>query len=338
MNIFNSNIDVSKFDLVIIDDCHLSSANKYNRIALCKQVILLGDKTFQSSVSNSLLQRIGDYSIVQFANRYTKMSPKFNNVWNNTNKYIYSYDTTVSINSVKNIYELCEKVVKHFLKNPANFINVLIGNEETRREMYMTLVSILNMSYSYMDVIEILTYHIRILNVNEEGAKYVNDVFIYYTDFIEYDQSQINLIFRNFVVVDSSIQIFYLGNKFEEANKLVEQSINKTMSKAVVKAKSFDGVAKMFHEKLIENGIKVKTGFGKFDITIQKSSKHPIAILFEGSNINNTFSIIDDYHYYYRQYQNRKWDIKIIYTYELINDYNKVLNQLLEEINMAVKH
>ena len=88
LNIFNSDLDVSRFDLVLIDDCHLSSTNKYDPINKCKQVILFGDKSFKSSVSNTLLQRIGDAPINQYLNRYVKMSPKFNNVWNNNNRYI----------------------------------------------------------------------------------------------------------------------------------------------------------------------------------------------------------------------------------------------------------
>ena len=174
-------------------------------------------------------------------------------------------------------------------------------------------------------------------NVNDEGSKYVNDVFIYYTDFIEYDFSQKNLIFKNFVVVENSVQIYYLYNKNEAINKEIENDINKTMVKAVVKPKSFDGIAKMFHDDLQAHGIKVKTGFGKFDITIQKSSKHPIAIIFEGSRDSNTFSVIDDYHYYYRQYKNRGWDIKVIYTYDLIDNYDKILRNTIEEIEGIIK-
>lgn len=337
LNIFNSDLDISKFDLVIIDDCHLSSANKYNRLDYCKQIIVLGDKSFQSSISNSLLQRIGDDSVVQYANRYVKMTPKFNNVWNNSNRYIYSYETVVSINSVTNLNNFAEKIVAYFVKNSTNIVNVIIGNEETRRDLYVAIVTILNMSYSFMDVVEIMTYHIRLINVNEEGSKYVNDVFIYYTDFLEYDLPQKNLIFKNFVVVENSVQIYYLASKNEMINKQVEADIHTTMVKAVVKPKAFGGIAEMFNNDLSKKGIKVKTGFGKFDITIQKSSKHPIAIIFEGASDNNSFSVIDDYHYYYRQYTNRGWDVKIIYTYDLINNYDKILNDIVLDIEGKTK-
>jgi hypothetical protein len=225
----------------------------------------------------------------------------------------------------------------YFLKNPNNVLNVLVGNEESRRDIYISVVTILNMSYSYMDVVEILTYHIRLINVIDEGSKYVNDVFIYYTDFIEYDLPQKNLIFKNFVVVENSVQIYYLHNKNEELNKEIEQDINNTMVKAVVKPKPHSGIVKYFYEDLTSRGIKVKTGFGKFDITIQKSSKHPIAIIFEGTFLTNPYSMIDDYHYYYRQYVNRGWDVLVIYVHDLIDNYDNILNEVVNKIEGKMK-
>jgi hypothetical protein len=227
-----------------------------------------------------------------------------------------------------------EKIVEYFIKNPKNIVNVIIGNEETRRDLYVAIVSILNMSYSSADVVEILTYHIRLINVNEEGAKYVNDAFIYYTDFLEYDLLQKNLIFKNFIVVENSVQIYYLDSK---NNKAIEDDINSTMVKAVVNPKSSSGIAQIFKDDLHKKGIKVKTGFGKFDITIQKSSKHPIAIIIEGGVYNSSFSLIDDYHYYYRQYTNRGWDVIIISVYDLINNYDAILKKTISEIEGKTK-
>lgn len=332
LNIFNADLDVSRFDLVIIDDCHLSTANKYNRLDYCKQVIVLGDKSFQSSVSNSLLQRIGDDSVVQYSNRYVKMTPKFNNVWNYSNRYIYSYETSITTEAVDNLNAFAKVIIEYFVKNPKNIVNIVIGNEETRRDLYIAIVSALSMSYSFMDVIDILTYHIRLINANEEGSKYVNDVFIFYTDFLKYDLPENNLMFKNFIVVENSVRIFYISSKVEADNIAIENDINKTMVKAVVRQKSTNGIAKIFNEDLKNKGIKVKTGFGKFDITVQKSSKHPIAIIFEGTIENSSNSLIDDYHYYYRQYVSRGWDVKIINTYDLINNYDSILKNIISDI------
>ena len=52
-DIFNSDIDLGLFDLVIVDDCHLTSANKYYRMLECKQVLAFGDDSFKSTIANS---------------------------------------------------------------------------------------------------------------------------------------------------------------------------------------------------------------------------------------------------------------------------------------------
>lgn len=332
LNIFNSDLDVSRFDLVLIDDCHLSSTNKYDPINKCKQVILFGDKSFKSSVSNTLLQRIGDAPINQYLNRYVKMSPKFNNAWNNNNRYIYSKETTIKTHSVNTIQEFAYRIVEFFGKNSSKVINIVIGNEFTKRELYVALVELLNMIYSPMDIIKILSYNIRLINVNDDGSRYVNDVFIYYTDFLEYESSAKNLIFKNFVVVDSSIQIYYLASKNEKTNKEIQADITKTIATSAVKPKHLDGIAKIFLEDLVERGVKATPGFGKLDIVVQKGNKQMFAIIFEGTNSNCSTSIIDDYHYYYRQYKNRDWDIKIIYSYDLIDHYDSILSNTISEI------
>ena len=332
LNIFNSDLDVSRFDLVLIDDCHLSSTNKYDPINKCKQVILFGDKSFKSSVSNTLLQRIGDAPINQYLNRYVKMSPKFNNAWNNNNRYIYSKDTPIKTHSVNSLQEFAYRIVEYFSKNSNKVINIVIGNEFTKRELYIAIVELLNMSYSPMEVIKVLSYNIRLINVNDDGSRYVNDVFIYYTDFLEYELSAKNLIFKNFVVIDNSIQIYYLASKNEQVNKEIQSDINKTIATSAVKPKQLDGISKIFLDDLVAHGVKATPGFGKLDIVIQQKNKKLSAIIFEGTNSNCSTSIIDDYHYYYRQYKNRGWDIKIIYSYDLIDNYDSILSNTISEI------
>lgn len=332
LNIFNSDFDVSKFDLVLIDDCHLSSANKYDPINHCKQVILFGDKSFKSSVSNTLLQRIGDAPINQYLNRYVKMSPKFNNIWTNNNRYIYSKETTIKTHSVNSIQEFAYSIVDYFTKNNNLVFDIVIGNEFTKRELYTAIVELLNMSYSAMEIIKILSYNIKLINANEDGSRYVNDVFIFYTDFIEYDLSAKNLIFKNFVVVENSVQIYYLSTKSDSTNKEILADIHKTIASSSVKPKYLDGIAKLFLADLQVRNVKATAGFGKLDIIVQLDNKKSFAIIFEGTASNASTSLIDDYHYYYRQYVDRGWNIKIIYSYDLIDNYDNILSNTIQEI------
>lgn len=331
LGIFNNDIDLSVFDLVIIDDGHLSSANKYSRIMECKQVIIFGDKLFKSSVANSLMQRINEAYLVSYNTRYTKMTPKFNNEWTNNNRYIYASETPVKVHSVENVYDFAERVVEYYKKNTLAIINVLIGNDITRREVYETIVKLLQVNYSAMEIVEILCYHIRIINANEEGSRYVNDVFVYYTDFLAYEKNVKSLMFKNFVVVDNSVQIYYSLSKNEEDNKAVVKDINSMIAKTTIKTKKIEGITTIFLNDLKEHGINAMPGFGKFDIMYQNNNNY--AIIFEGCSSTHTFSIIDDYQYYYRQYLQRGWKIKIIYVHDLIDNYDSILESTIDFLN-----
>ena len=41
--------------------------------------------------------------------------------------------------------------------------------------------------------------------------------------------------------------------------------------------------------------------------------------------------MIDDYHYYYRQYVNRGWEVLVIYVNDLIDNYDKILNDVVNK-------
>ena len=75
----------------------------------------------------------------------------------------------------------------------------------------------------------------------------------------------------------------------------------------------------------------VRTEIKKIDLLI-KENKYEEA----KAALANAFSVIDDYHYYYRQYLKRGWDIKVIYTYDLIDNYDKIFEKLLKEIEGTI--
>ena len=89
VDIFNSDLILSNFDTIIIDDCHIASSNKYHRIDEGKQVLLFGDKSFRTSVSNSLLNRINPGTIVHLNRRYYPMTDIFKNDWSTSNQSIF---------------------------------------------------------------------------------------------------------------------------------------------------------------------------------------------------------------------------------------------------------
>lgn len=334
INILNSGFNLEVFDLVIIDDGHLSSANKYNRLSEVKQCIVFGDKSFQSSIVNTLMQRMGDACIVPYHNRYIRMSSHFNNTWSNTNRYIYNFNRKRNIEKLESNTHFVQRVIDFFDSHSSHIINVVVGSELTRRELYSEFVKQLQNYFSPNEVTEILCYNIRIINAINEGSRYVNDVMIYYNDFVNLEQSQKELIFKNFIVVSNDVFVYYIGNKFDEYNASLLKDIHKTIGKIIPHKKHITGIAKLMYDRLVERGLNVSDGFGYFDMIITGEST--IAIMIVGKANDDDYSLLDEYKYYYREYQRNGWIVEILYTGDLINRFDEVIDGI-EELSKEVR-
>ena len=328
INILNSGLNLEPFDLVIIDDGHLSSANKYNRLSEVKQCIVFGDKSFQSSIVNTLMQRMGEACIVPYHNRYIRMSSRFNNSWSIHNRYVYNFDTKITKQMLNSSVHFAITVVEFFEKNQSHIINVVVGSELTRRELYSKIITLLERTYSSSEIIQILCYNIRIINALNEGSRYVNDVMIYYNDFINLEHSQKELVFKNFVVVSNNIYVYYIGTKFDNQNAALLKDINNTIGKTLQNTKKISGISKLMYDKLLEKGVSVKPGFGYFDIIIDGEST--VAIMIIGKSNDDDYSLLDEYRYYYREYQKNGWIVEILYTGDLINRFDETIEDLVE--------
>ncbi len=327
LNIFNSNFSLQSFDLVIIDDGHLSSANKYNRISECKQCIIFGDKSSQSSIVNTLMQRVSESCIVPYHNRYVRMSSRFNNIWTNNNRYIYNYDTKILRQMVNSVEHFAIKIVEFFEKNKTHIINVLVGLDSTRRSVYEAIINELEKIYSNDEIIKILCYNIRIIDATTEGARYVNDVMIYYNDFMNLEQNQKELIFKNFVVVSNNVHMYYVGTKIDEQNELILKNINSAIGKTISHPKKLEGVSLLLLERLKKENLRVREGFGYFDLIIDE--KNTVAIFIIGKVKNEEYSLLDEYNYYYHQYQRNGWIVEVIYMSDLVDNFDSIVKELV---------
>ncbi len=329
LNIFNSNLNLEPFDLVIIDDAHLSSSNKYSRISECKQVIVFGSRSFKSSVSNSLMKRLGEPCTINFNRRYVLANSKFNNLWTKNNQYIYSYDNQYNIVMSDNFDDFINDILETFKKKPEHIINILVAKEETRRLIYTAMVEKLADYFSPVEIIEFLCYKIRILNALTECNRYVNDVFVYFDDFKDLEDSVKELVFRNFLVVHSGASIYFMKNKIEAQNTKIKQMIRKSMGKIINDDQEETEIVRLFKEELSKHNLEVENGFGRFDLIIRK--RKPIGIIILGQENEDLNTFIDDYIYYHDEYSKRGWKIEYVYMLDLFNDFNKVVNEFTNE-------
>lgn len=336
LNVFNSNLDLNRFDLVLLDDVHLANSNQYNRINETKQSILFGDSSFATSVTNNLMQRIENRNMIVYNNRYIQMTHRFNNNWDSNNCYIYSPDFKIDNNKITSMSGFGEAIIKKFNEDKTKKINVLVHTEDTRRQVYTSLVSILSKTHTSSEVLEILQRTIKIINTTYESVSYVDDVYIYYNDYHDLYPSTKDRIFRNYIVVARNIHVYYYSLKNDKERKTIEKDISSYLGQEIMETPEKEGITKTFINKLKMYGIKCENGFGIFDLYIKtKDSKPNIAITIIGKNNNNRYSLIEDYLFYHDQYVANNWIVKAYYTYDLIDNMDKIAKDLkkqLEEI------
>lgn len=332
LDIFNSNFDLSKFDMVIIDDAHLSTANKYNRIVEAKQVVVFGDVLFQTSVSNALMKRLGKGCTIHFRRRYVKMNGIFHNEWNNRNQYIYSYDNRCNIYALESFDQFAKEILRRYEKKPKQIINIVVASEETRRDVYTEIVKILSMDLNVNEVSNILSHNIRILNALTEGNRYVNDVFIYYDDIMNLEQSDQELIFKNFISAHHSVGIYFVKNQYTSINDEIVKTIKKLIGKKAISEKTTNGITAILIRELQENGLKIDPGFGMIDFVIRFDK--PLAIILLGKSGDRIGEAVDDYLFYHHEYQKHNWKIKTIFILDLYKDFDGVVKDI---VNMGNK-
>lgn len=332
LDIFNSDFDLSKFDMVIIDDAHLSTANKYHRIVEAKQVVVFGDVLFQTSVSNALMKRLGKSCTIHFRRRYVQMNGIFHNEWSNRNQYIYSYDNRCNIHTLENFDQFTKEILTKYEKNPKRILNVVVASEETRRDVYTEIVKKLSSTFNANEISNILSYNIRILNALTEGNRYVNDVFIYYDDIKNLEQSDQELIFKNFISAYNSVGIYFVKNQYAAVNEEIVKTIKKLIGRKAIREKTTSGITSILIHELEEKGLKIDPGFGMIDFVIRFDK--PLAIILLGKSGDRIGESVDDYLFYHHEYEKHNWAVKTIFILDLYKDFNGVVKSI---VNMGNK-
>ena len=331
LDIFNDNLNLDVFDLVIIDDVHLSQASDYNRLYDTKQVVVFGDKHFQTSVSNTLMKRLGDACAMNYRRRYVYGNTCFNNLWDYNNQYIYSYKDHLLIKQVETFDEFIDDICMSFKDNPEHIINIVIAKESTRRSIYTTILKRLAESFSVEEVIHILSYNIRILNALTEGNRYVNDVFIYFDDFKDLDDSVKELMFRNFIYVYDNIYLYYLKCRLDVDNIKIKNVVDKFTNTLDMTYNTDKGIVYYVKESLKKHiKLNIENGFGCFDLIIKGSITNALMII--GKDNFGLTTFFDDYLYYAKEYENRGWNIIKISSLDLYNSFDETIQKIIKEV------
>ena len=326
LNIFNSSIDLSTFDMVLIDDAHLSTANKYSRIKECKQVIIFGDKGFRSSIVNTLMQRIPDSASIDYPYRYILMSNKYNNNFAANNQYILSSKMKTVIQKNSSMNELVKKIIETFYENTDQIINIVVGKQESKRIIYSKLIDELSSFYSQQDITIIFNHKIRLIDSNFESGMYVDTVFFYFDDYLDTDDSAIELLFKNFSVVRKCIYIAYI-NDSETENDDIKEKIEKIVSQGTERTTT-SGICTDLVADLKKNYLRTSLGVGMFDLIVRGNKN--IGIIISGKKDKEIYSNIDTFNYYITTYKKFGWEVLLVDIIDLVDNYNDVLSKIID--------
>ncbi len=346
LSAFDSEIDLSNFDLVIIDDAHLIDSTLTRKLEKIKQVVVFGDRSFKTSVTsnfmifinNTLIQK-NRSSIINFPLRYLQMSSDFANEFTTSNQYIISRkrDKT-SVEKVKKIEEFGEQIFQTFKENPDYLINVVVGLDKTRRNVYTYLVNRLLEFYSEEEIHIILNYKIRIVNAIYESGSYADVVYFYYSDIAKRDDKA--LILKNFSIVRQVIHIIYKAKSSVQEDEETEKEIEQLMDESKYTQISSPIVSILIKDLRQQHNdkIRIMQGYGQFDIIIKtttnqinSSNTNMLGIIIKGKQNEMIYSNINTYNYYISTFEKFGWHTMVIDIKSLVDDYEGIIKQINEK-------
>lgn len=326
---FINNVDISMFDLLIIDDAHLSSACKYAPLYSVKQVIILGDDSFNPSFINTLMTRVGDNVVIKLPKRYASLTSECNNVFSNNNQYITKLDSSCNTIGLTNVEKFVELITNSYLKKNKR-INIIYSDKDVARTIYTILVNRFKEKYDETKINNILSKDIMLLKQNADASRVSEETYIWFDDFLALDESNVTLMLRNYCTSDLNFICFKKYAHKVGINEDINLKLNLVIGKIQPKEVSPVGIIKIMYDKLKCLGLNVEYGYGIMDLIIRTKSKH-IGLLILGRRTHIGYSDVDDYQFYNKAYDARNWQIHTIPMETLYDSFDEIINKIITE-------
>ncbi len=333
LNMFNDDIDFSKFDLVFVDDVNLSTSFKYNPIMDCKQVILLGDSSHTINNSNSIFSQIPKRKILRYPMSYIKYNQQFGNVPTINNEYILDYKKNLVTTKFDDLESLVKEIVLNFYKDTNKLINIYVHKNNYKVACMRELIIKLKEYFSDEDIFELLENNIKIITVPNESTRVCDEAYILYNDFIDIDTEIFKKIVTNFSTVKQMLYI-YVTAENEMGIEDLEKHISNVLKYNTKVEKVLPDLVQLIYNELDERGVKVEAGHGRLDLIIKgKMARNKVitpnvGIIIEGLDSRIPYSTLNDYQYYYEEYERNGWKIFILFVDDLIDNLQSHLDKI----------
>lgn len=323
VDIFNSNIDLKRFDTIIIDDAHLENSNKYYRLdENLNQVIIFGDKTFTSSVSNNLMQRIIPSAITPLKYRYQSLNNYFDNQLGTNNIYIPRFDQNAKIKRLANISDLTKEIIE---ASTSKTINIVFASNKTKFKFYREL---LNGIDDYEKTKKLLK-NINLINALTHDALNADDVYLLFDDFKTMEADVLDKVLTNHNQASQNFYMVYFEDIIEERNQYLEAQMLKLLKRKIAFLPSYNPVISYLVNEFQQQGLGVEWGVGAIDLIVKGAKPYGFIII--GLDEEDK-SFIDIYQYYYQEFLKHGWKIEFIYAPALAKDPQAIITKVIKTV------
>lgn len=328
LDLFNSNLNLRQFDTIIIDDAHLDNSNKYYRLdEPLNQIIIFGDKTFTSSVSNNLMQRIIPSAITPLKYRYQLMSNYFENQLGHNNIYIPRFDENVEIKKVASLDTLVKDILfsEVLSSKPNQIINIVYANNNTKFKINQLILNTLN-DYEKASA---LMKKVNLLNAVRDDAILGDDVYFIFDDFKMMETEVLQKVLTNFNQATNKFYLVYQEEVVDEKNEQMNFFLSKLKERKELLTPSFNPVIRYLKQELEKHQLECMWGLGAINLIVQ--GRVPYGIIIIGLETEEN-TLIDLYQYYYQTFEKFGWKMEFIYAPSFVQNPQGIVKKIVKAV------
>lgn len=330
-NIVNLFLDMTLFDIVLIDDGQLLNANEYYKAIKCGQVVIAGTEQLQTSISNSLISRIRHNAIIPFKYRYTRTPLSLLQKMKNIKGRFYSdVKSNMGIGFSKdNHNSLIAKIIKNDKDAKINFFT---ASKAKAHNIYQVIGNILyDKGMSYSEIAYFFEEHLNVCDLKNgysiEADYNIIDLSTYHDvndEYISYNMADLLISAgKKLIILDSKNLLSHhqRNSKFLEliSNVVKDEPYHLTLTPL--------SLAEKISKTLRKSQIETIGAYYPISLVLEYDNKYYGIMLIENP-LNTEFTVLNEY----REFKSNEFPIIVIWLSDLINDYNGIMHKVVKEI------
>ncbi|HOH17939.1 MAG TPA: hypothetical protein PK087_01310, partial [Bacilli bacterium] len=332
--ILNNFLNKDDFDLIIIDDAHLLSANEYYLAIDGKQVILAGELPLQSSTTNNLMSRLSFATTINLNYRFSPTPLRLLNHLHNLRGCI-----SPKVNDNEGIEIINNKLTAYLLmllkeQNDVK-INLFVSSLEKQKRFYDELgEGLIKMGFSLAQIIAILKNQINIVDLRLRHLLNADYNVLFLDDYRKLNNESIVMNLLDDLLLCRKRLIIYDHNDYLKRGQgfcLIDE-LNKIIDNNQIYYQEYaTPLLKLLAEKLMEHGLQVYSFNHEMQLLIQKD-EHLFGVLLLWSDNNFSTDTLNQYRETYLWNMGLNFPVILIGTMELLTSIDDVIKRILSEV------